>query len=122
VGRGGSVPVGAALVCTRKCTCADTQTRAHQARTVTHTPHIHKHTHKHTRTHTHTHTHHIRTHAHKQKTNTRTVQPLSAAGMANGPTPAIMSTTTSRGWKYCSTRRWCSVSSREFQYTWGWGG
>lgn len=46
----------------------------------------------------------------------QTVQPFCAAGMANGPMPAIMSTTTCPALKV-STRRLCSCSSREFQYT-----
>lgn len=46
-----------------------------------------------------------------------TLQPCLPAGTANGPMPAIMSAKTSPGWKL-PTNRLCSVSSREFQYTW----
>jgi hypothetical protein len=46
-----------------------------------------------------------------------TLQPRCAAGTAKGPMPAMTSNTTSVGLKVC-TRRRCSCSSREFQYTW----
>ena len=46
----------------------------------------------------------------------RTAHPLFAAGIANGPTPAKTSATTSSGLND-ETRRPCSACSREFQYT-----
>ena len=46
----------------------------------------------------------------------QTLQPRCAAGMAKGPIPAITSRMTSLGLKV-PTRRVCSCSSREFQYT-----
>mmetsp|Transcript_35001 Transcript_35001/g.58846 ORF Transcript_35001/g.58846 Transcript_35001/m.58846 type:complete len:253 (+) Transcript_35001:387-1145(+) len=47
-----------------------------------------------------------------------TVHPLSAAGTANGPMPAIMSHTTVPDLlRYFPTKRACSFSKREFQYT-----
>jgi len=46
----------------------------------------------------------------------RTEQPFCAAGTANGPMPAMTSTTTWPG-RNSSTRRLCSASRREFQYT-----
>ena len=47
-----------------------------------------------------------------------TVHPSCAAGTANGPMPAIMShTTVLFPCKYKAASRECSLSSREFQYT-----